>query len=371
MKAESLGKGVAAAQQAASARFAGLLDWQQQDADVVLPEVRSARPCALCITVGLHTGALLRLRGSARIGSAAGNDLVLHDPGVRPNHAELRQVDGVWALVDLASGSRLNPIEAAVHGRFVRTRYGLGAAEFVISQLAPRRLAIRKLQSTANRVLPLTLLSLSAALALAIAIQLLQPAVAKVDAVSHGLTVEGFADVTLVSRSGEPAQLTGYVDDLSALARLEQWVDTQPTLSAAQMHVRVGSELATRVREALGDPALSVNYQPGGVVVVQGSSSSIVTKELLRRITADLVGVVRINDGVAFVDSAPQANVREHVLPVRIVDVIPGPMGSIGTENGARYFVGGVLPDGAEVTAIRPDAVEFVLGKNRISYPLK
>ena len=371
MNPQTLGNGIAAAHQAASARFAGLLDWQQQGTDDALPQAHSVRPCALRITVGLHSGAMLRLRGPVRIGSATDNDVVLHDPGVHPNHAELRRIDGVWMLVDLDSGRSLRPIETEAHGRFVRTRYGLGAAEFVITQLANRRIALRKLRSTANRALPLALLSLSAALGIAIVIQLVQPAFAQVDDLSHSLTVEGFADVTIVSNRGGPTHLAGYVDDLAGLARLKEWLDKQPTLRASQMHVRVGSELATRVREELGDPALSVAYQPGGIVVVQGSSDNMVTKDRLRRLTADLAGVVRINDGVAFAEAVHPAAVREHVLPVRIVDLIPGEKGSFGVGNGTRYFVGGVLPDGAEVTAIRPDAVEFSLGKNRIVYPLK
>jgi hypothetical protein len=79
---------------------------------------------------------------------------------------------------------------------------------------------------------------------------------------------------------------------------------------------------------------------------------------------------VRIDDRVLLNEVKVPQPVKEHTLPIRVVDVIPGVHGSFSDGAGARYFVGGVLPDGAEVVAIRVDAIEFKVGGKSIFYHL-
>ncbi len=62
------------------------------------------RPTKVMITGGPLTGTLLPLGTAAiSIGRSPGATLVLEDPYVSTRHAELREIDGEWTLVDLGS----------------------------------------------------------------------------------------------------------------------------------------------------------------------------------------------------------------------------------------------------------------------------
>jgi hypothetical protein len=359
-----------AASQSAMRRFGALLDRPEALLNSDMPEP-ALKPCVLRITVGLHRGATLKLQGPVRLGCAADNDIVLQDPGVRDHHAELRRVDGVWRLFDAEDGHEVRAIETGRRGRFERRRHGLGAAELVFSQALPARMTRQRLQRKFSRMVAPVLLCLSAILGVAVIVQLVPPvSSAHLPMEVRSLAAEGFPDVQLLATPGTQPQLLGYVDDAEALARLKRWLGKDDALGKASFQVRVGSELASRVREALADTALSVDYLSAGVVRVQGSSSNLATRERLRSLASELSGVVRIDDRVAFLEVS-DTPAREHLLPVRVVDVIPGENGSFSNGNGTRYFVGGVLPDGAEVVAIRVDAIEFAVGKKNITYFIK
>lgn len=348
-------------------RFAGLVQraagGEAGDAAPVL------QACAVRVADGLHRGAALRLREAARIGSDDANDIVLRDPGVRAQHAELRRVDGVWGVFDAVDGRAATPIERSQRGRFERCRYGIGAAQIVVSQAQPALVARRRLRGRLARLVAPLLLVLSAALGAAVIVQLVQPASAQQPTGTRNLGAEGFADVNLVNAPGMQTVIDGYVDDAAALTRLQHWIQQQG-LTKGSLQVRVGSELAARVREALAAPGLTVEYRPGGAVRVQGTSDSLAVRERLRRLTTDLAHAVRIDDRVAFIE-VPDTSQREHPLPVRIVDVMPGENGSFGNGSGARYFAGAVLPDGSEVIAVHAEAIEFAIGTRRITYHLK
>jgi hypothetical protein len=359
---------LADASRRAAARFARLMERPQ--AAYSSHGGNAPRPCAVRVTRGLHQGASLRLHGPVTLGSDAGNEVVLRDPGVRLRHAELRRVDGLWGLFDLEDGRAVQPIETSMHGLYERRRYGVGASEFVLTQARPARAARRRFRQAIGRRLGPALLVMAAALGAVVIVQLVQPVSAHTAAGARTLSAEGFPDVRLIAAEGGAAQLSGYVDDAKALTRLQQWLSRNPGLGAARVQVRVGTELAARVQEALSNPALTVDYIGSGTVRIQGSSESTALRDQLHRLTLDLAGVVKIDNRVAFIEPA-EAAPREHVLPVRIVDVVPGENGSFSNGSGARYFVGGVLPDGAEVVAIRKDGIEFSVAGRPVIYPLK
>lgn len=359
--------------QSAAQRFDALLS------RTAAPAV-SAQPSALVasfvlrVAGGLHQGATLRLRGRTRIGNAPDNDIVLHDPGVHPHHAELVRMDGAWVLFDVSDGREVRAIETARRGRFERRRFGLGAAELVLSQRAALAPApAPKPAFASRRRVAAAALGLVIALTGAYAMHVVRSAPLVQASSTRSLATEGFPDVEVVMTQAGAPRVLGFVEDRRVLARLQHWLAAQDgALSQAAAQVQVGSELAGLVRETLADNSLLVDYLPGGVVRVQGSSSSLATRERLRRLSDDLAGVARIDSRVAFLDTpvAP-AMPREHSLPVRVTDVMAGEHGSFSSGNGVRYFVGGVLPDGAEVIAIRDDAVEFLVGDKRITYFLK
>ncbi|RQP21442.1 BON domain-containing protein [Albitalea terrae] len=257
-----------------------------------------------------------------------------------------------------------------MHGLYERRRYGLGASELVFTQARPARAARRKFRQAIARNLGPALLVMAVALGSVVIVQLVQPVSAQTATGARTLSAEGFPDVRLIAGDGGAMQLSGYVDDPKALARLQRWLQKSPGLGTARVQVRVGTELAARVQEALSDAALTVDYTGGGTVRIQGSSESTALRDQLHRLTLDLAGVVKVDNRVAFIEPA-EAAPREHVLPVRIVDVVPGENGSFSNGSGARYFVGGVLPDGAEVVAIRKDGIEFSVAGRAVIYPLK
>lgn len=357
--------GMAAAQRAQQS-FANLL---QSPILNVVSAVPALRPCAVRISAGLHRGATLRLRSAARVGSADDNDIVLRDAGVRPHHAELRRVDGVWSLFALPGGLALQAAETGTRGgRFMRQRQVIGSAELVITQALPPESAPKRLRRSLGRGVAPVLLALSALLTVGVVVQLVRPASASMPLGTRNLAAQGWPDVNLVAAPDSSPLATGYVDDAASLARLRLWLE-QEKMAHVALQVRVGSEIAMQVRDALADPTLSVSYRGAGAVRVQGTSDDMAVRDRLRLLTADLAGVVRIDDHVAFYQ-VPNTAPRQHTLPVRIVSVIPGENGSFGGENGARYFVGAVLPDGAEVKAIELDGIDFVVGERRITYPL-
>ena len=325
--------------------------------------------CVVYVAGGLHRGAVLKRADITRIGSAEDNDVILRDPGVRSHHAELRRVDGIWEMLDIASGKSLNSIETVSKGRFVRKLFGVGAAEIICSQLQPAVAARRKFKLTLARSAAPILLFLSAILGAVVIVQLVQPASANLPSGVRNLAAEGFPDVNLTSIKGNQPQVEGYVNDAESLAKLRRWID-RSNFGATTFQVRVGNELAARVREALAEPTLTVAYQSKGTVKVQGSSNDLALRERLNRLIADLNGVVKIDNRVAFnqvVDNSP----REYPLPIKITDIRPGVNGSFGNGSGGRYFVGAVLPDGAEVVAIKADSIDFLVAGRVISYPVK
>lgn len=76
----------------------------------------SRQPTKLLITGGPLTGTLLPL-GTApiSIGRSPAATLVLDDPYVSTRHAELRQIDGDWTLIDLGSTNGTFVEEERIH----------------------------------------------------------------------------------------------------------------------------------------------------------------------------------------------------------------------------------------------------------------
>ncbi len=329
-------------------------------------------PCAVRIVAGMHRGAMMRLRDPVRLGSHDGSDLVLRDSDVRPNHAELRRVDGIWGLYDLHDGSVMPAFKTERRGRFVRQRHAIGSAQLVVTQSIPYvapRPPMRKL--VAKVLAPMALVAALSICAI-VTVQLVTPASARVVTGIRTLAGEGFPDVELVTTSNAAPLVRGFVDDAATLDKLQRWLSEQH-MGQVMVTVRVGSELVARVSEALAEPELQVAYQAGGKVLVHGTSTKMTVRSHLRRLASDLAGVVRLDDRVVYIeeiDNTPKA----YVLPMRITDARPGndeSGGSFGTDTGARYFVGATLPDGSEVVAVHEDNIEFSLAGHRINYPLK
>jgi len=334
---------------------------------------RPARSCAVRVSAGLHRGALIRLKKASTVGSLENNDIVLRDPEVLEQHAELRRVDDVWALFAQPAGVAVAPFETVRSGRCVRKRYVIGTAQLVVTQIAPAvQSKFRIHAKPLTKLLAPVLLGTAAILASVVVVYLIQPASANVISGTRSLAPEGWPDVVLVSGKTSELIVRGYVNDAEALRRLKRWLSGQ-NFKNASMEVRIGAEVLTRVKDALADSSVSAEYVGAGTVRIQGSSDKPALMDRIKQIGTDLQEVVRIDNRVAFY-KVPEVGPKQHTLPFRIVDIqheTRENAGSFSAENNARYFVGAVLPDGSEVLAIRSDRIEFLSGEKLITYPLK
>jgi hypothetical protein len=91
-------------------------------------------------------------------------------------------------------------------------------------------------------------------------------------------------------------------------------------------------------------------------------------KSRLRALSTELANIIPIEDHVAYVDNREPAS--PGALPVKLRGVMIGNPSYFLTDTGARYFVGGVLPDGAEVMAIEPTQIRFRAGDRQYVYNL-
>jgi hypothetical protein len=330
------------------------------------------RPCGLRVSAGLHRGALLRLEKPASLGSSPDNDIVLSDPEVMQKHANLLRVDNVWTLVKATDSSAIMPFEISRSGRFIRRRYAIGTAQITISQADQSRVKkVTHKSKISHKLAASALLVVAAAMGSIVMVQVVRPAAANVIKGTRNLAPDGWPDVDLVGSEDFRILARGFVKDADAMKRLLVWLKAND-FDSVTMAVRIGTDLAARVKEALAENTLPVVYMGSGTVRVGGTSQNMATRERLNRIKADLAGVVNIDDQVVF--SQAEVKPRQHVLPIRIQDVRLGTDGSnssFSADNGTRYFVGAVLPDGSEVVAIKKEGIEFALGDRIITYPLK
>ena len=351
----------------AARRFAAKLQTPVQATE------KPARSCAVRVSAGLHRGALIRLQKASTIGSLDSNDIVLRDPEVLEQHAELRRVDDVWALFAQPAGVAIAAFKTVRSGRCVRKHYVIGTAQLVVTQAAQG--VQRKFQIHAKpltRLVAPILLGIAAMLASVVAVYLIQPVSAKVINGTRSLAPEGWSDVELVFDKNSDIIVRGYVNNAEAMRQLNRWVSAQ-NFKNFSMEVRVGEDVVARVRDALADNSASAEYVGAGTVRIQGSSNDPALLDRIKQIEVDLQKVVRIDNRVAFYKT-PDAEPKQHVLPFRIVDIqheTRENAGSFSADNKARYFVGAVLPDGSEVIAIRSDRIEFLSGGRLITYPLK
>jgi hypothetical protein len=328
---------------------------------------------ALTITGGLHTGASVRGRRCMTLGASPEDDLMLRDVGVQAAHAEIARLNGVWAVLSSIDGAAraLAPVETLRRGRFLRQRFQIGGASFVLTQAMPLPvLSVRVRQVSWWRsmwIWPVALVTLILTVAAFSMLPSNQKAPEAPDA--QAMAARGWPDVQVVAEPSGGFRVTGYVEDAAQLERLHQWLESE-SLGILTWQVRSGVESVVLVRQALGAEGVTVEYAGAGRVRVQGTVSDMAIRQRLRGVAADLAGIVQIEDRLAVVDTQASAP-RMRPLPFRILDVVPGENGYFRTDSGARYFIGATLSDGAEVVSISADAIEFRQGDRQVFYPLK
>lgn len=334
-----------------------------------------ANDCAafvLTITGGLHAGASVRSRRCMTIGASAEDDLMLRDPGVEAGHAEIARLNGAWAVLRSEGGATraLTPVESLRRGHFLRQRYQIGGAAFVLTQMVRLKVAIVRTQPSWLRPVAVSALACVTLLVVVMTFVMLPGGASVVEPPdAQTLATRGWPDVQVTPAPSGGFRVSGYVEDAAQLERLHQWLDAEP-LGHLEWHVRSGVELVALVRQALGAEGVSVQYAGAGRVRVQGTISDMAVRQRLSGVATDLAGIVQIEDRLAVIDTKV-SEPRARPLPFKILDVVPGENGYFRTDTGARYFVGATLSDGSEVIAISADAIEFRSGDRQVFYPLK
>jgi type III secretion system YscD/HrpQ family protein len=177
-------------------------------------------------------------------------------------------------------------------------------------------------------------------------------------------------DVRVAADRGGAVALTGFVPSREDAKRLTREKGLL-TPTAAQMHFHVASDLVARVKEHVDDPNLKIDYVGGGKIRVEGATERSAVKEKLKRLSGELKGVAALEDRVTIVVPPPAPATPEiHALPFKIIGVYLGAMAHFQAEDGARYFPGGTLPDGAMVVSIDEAQILFRKDGKQIAYAL-
>ena len=95
-----------------------------------------------------------------------------------------------------------------------------------------------------------------------------------------------------------------------------------------------------------------------GHLRIAGTTQQLNVKNRIRSLGDDLRGVVAIDDRVAYVAARAREEPRSP-FPFSLQGISIGNPSYFLTDRGARYYVGGVLPDGAEVMAIESDRIRL------------
>lgn len=290
-------------------------------------------PATLKISSGLHGGATLELTGSEYlIGCGDECDIVLRDAHVAGRHCSLSRSWSGFSVQDLR-GKTPRPVppgEIQYDGGAIEVQYQIGELHFVVRQAAPPRDSGEP-GATAERSAPRTLLLV-------------------------GL-VGVLLAVMAIATTGRAAKADGSAE----AQRLSE-------LNAGSQGEK-SERLLEQARQALGDSSLRVELQDGHMLV-EGRTTRTALKTRIQALADDLRGRIPVEDRVTYAEVADYGN-EPGPLPVRVQSVMVGDPSYFITDNGARYFVGGVLPDGAEVVSIDASEIRFTRGGRIAAYKLQ
>lgn len=373
------------------------------------------------VLTGVHDGASAPIVNAVTlVGSGGDCDVVLTDPGIAAMHASLTLGGDAWFVRLHAAPSAASPDgvrhEAAEARQtdvqtdwYVPFRVGpawvsVVPAEFdwgssldwaapqadaqaVADELPPKAVPVFR-RAGAGRValvVMLLLLVVGELLVLTPSVGKLAPgeraAVPGLSAAEHErqaattrltqiVTAAKLADVT-VKAGADRIAMVGFVDTDEQLVRLNDEVKAVAA-PGLLMQVKAGSELARRAQQFLADPGIDVAYEGGGRVRLAGRpvrmKAGASLQSRLAQLRADLGSSINVKDEIEHGADAETAKALEHRMPIRIAEVQADEPAHFRTVDGARYFEGARLPDGAEVVHIGAREILFRKGGHDISY---
>ncbi len=294
--------------------------------EVAREEPVRAAAATLIVTSGLHRGASIELTGREYlIGSDEDCDIVLRDAQVAPRHCRLVREWRGFSLQDIRTEppQPIRPRSVSYHPSGVRVVFEVAGVSLTLRpQGAKAALRAGKLDPRWMLYAPLAV----GALAIAILLAAERP-------VSAG-------SAHSIAGSATAGRATGLTPEM-----LEQ------------------------VRHALAGQDLQIGVE-GGRLRIAGTTGELEVKNRIRSIGEDLRGIIGIEDRVAYVDTRRPAAIQAP-FPVTVRGVMVGNPSYFLTDRGDRYYVGGVLPDGAEVLSIEPGQIRFRLGGKIMVYHLE
>jgi hypothetical protein len=163
-------------------------------------------------------------------------------------------------------------------------------------------------------------------------------------------------------------EIAGLVSDRAEDRRLHQWL-ALGKYGDANIAVQPVSELLDQVQHTFAGENLQVGLHDGRLRIT-GTTQQVTVKDRVRSLADDLHSIITVEDGVAYMD-ARQRPVDAGPFPVKLRGVMVGHPSYFLTDTGARYFVGGVLPDGAEVLSIEATRIRFLVGGVPVVYNLE
>lgn len=288
-------------------------------------------PATLKIASGLHSGASLELAATEYlIGCGDDCDIVLRDSHVATRHCSLSRSWSGFSVQDLRAKTPrpVPPGEIKYEGGAIEVQYEIGALQFVLRQAAPPR-------------------------------DLAESGTAPDRSTSRTLLLVGLVGVLLAVMTIATAGKASRADSSAEARRLSE-------LNARTQGEKT-ERLLDQARQALADNSLQVEFQDGRLLV-EGHTTRTVLKTRIQALADDLRGTIPVEDRVTY---AEVADYSSGPLPVRVQSVMIGKPSYFITDNGARYFVGGVLPDGAEVVSIDVNEIRFARGGRIAVYKLR
>jgi hypothetical protein len=325
----ALASGRRATLESCARRFASLLSSASELESAPVDEQAIDWPGAiLSITSGLHRGATLELTAREYlVGSGDDCDVVLRDRHVAAHHCRLARKWSGFEVRDLRTDEPqvIAPKLVAYGGGAIEAQYEVGGVVFTLRQPPAAHMAGQSEKAPAYFA-PGVLLA-----ALAVGIVLIIWAVG----------AAGRQDERGASRSVTERTATGSSQSLSGL--LEQ------------------------ARHALADDSLHVDAR-NGRLRVEGVTANAAVKTRIRALSDDLRGTIVVEDHVEYVERRAAS---PGPFPLRLRGVMIGNPSYFLTDTGARYFVGGVLPDGAEVLAIDAAQIRFRFDGRVVTYKLE
>lgn len=185
----------------------------------------------------------------------------------------------------------------------------------------------------------------------------------------------GLADVTLSvagnNNSNTDWVLSGFVATQAERDALAQ--AARALRPGIPLRVTVGDELVQRAREFLADPGIQASYAGAGRLRLAGRPQVLTEAAALDRSLGQLRA--DLGQAVALQDALDRSQLRVaaaepvvHPLPIRIAEVHADEPAHFRDADGARYFEGARLADGAEVVRIRADEILFRRNGREIRY---